>query len=72
MARRHDKTLQGANKMKIGFLGLLTLIFVIAKIAGYITWSWWLVFSPVFVFLFIVAIIITLVVLAEMGKSKWL
>ena len=51
--------------MKIGFLGLLTLIFVIAKITGYITWSWWLVFSPVFVFLIIVAGIITLAVLVE-------
>lgn len=58
--------------MKIGFLGLLTLIFVIAKIAGYITWSWWLVFSPVFIFLIIVAIIIALAVLAKMGEPKWL
>ena len=58
--------------MKIGFLGLLTLIFVVAKIAGYITWSWWLVFSPVFVFLIIMGGILTLVVLAEMGKPKWL
>ena len=31
----------------IGFLGLLTLVFVIAKILGYITFSWWLVFLPV-------------------------
>lgn len=27
-------------------LGLLGLIFVIAKITGYITWSWWLVTLP--------------------------
>lgn len=25
---------------------LLTLIFVIAKIMGFIAWSWWLVFAP--------------------------
>ena len=25
---------------------LLTIIFVISKILGYITWSWWLVFTP--------------------------
>lgn len=35
--------------MKIGFLGLLTIVFVIFKIIGYINWSWWLVFSPIFV-----------------------
>lgn len=31
----------------VGFLGLLTLVFVVAKILGYITFSWWLVFLPV-------------------------
>lgn len=25
---------------------ILTIIFVIAKILGYINWSWWLVFLP--------------------------
>ena len=28
------------------FLHLLTLIFVVAKLMGYLTWSWWLVFTP--------------------------
>jgi hypothetical protein len=32
--------------MKGWFLPVLTLIFVIAKIMGYIDWSWWLVFLP--------------------------
>ena len=35
--------------MKIGFLGLLTIVFVIFKIIGYINWSWLLVFSPVLI-----------------------
>ena len=35
--------------MKIGFTGLLTLLFVAAKIFGYITWSWWWVFSPLWI-----------------------
>ena len=30
----------------IGFAHILTIIFVIAKIVGYITWSWWLVLLP--------------------------
>lgn len=30
----------------IGFLNLLTLIFVVFKLLGTITWSWWLVFLP--------------------------
>lgn len=32
--------------MKLGFLNLLTIIFVIAKLTGMISWSWWLVFAP--------------------------
>jgi hypothetical protein len=28
------------------FLNILTVVFVIAKITGYIDWSWWLVFAP--------------------------
>jgi len=30
----------------IGFLPLLTLIFITLKLTGYITWSWWLVLLP--------------------------
>ena len=30
-----------------GFLGLLTITFVVLKALGYITWSWWLVFLPI-------------------------
>ena len=31
----------------VGFLGLLTLIFITLKLTGYITWSWIWVLSPV-------------------------
>lgn len=34
------------NDMKIGFLNLLTIIFVIGKLFSVIDWSWWLVFAP--------------------------
>jgi len=30
----------------LGFLEILTLIFVIAKVVGAVSWSWWIVFSP--------------------------
>ena len=30
----------------LGFTHILTIIFVIAKIVGYINWSWWLVLLP--------------------------
>lgn len=31
------------------FTSILTIIFVIAKITGYINWSWWLVFLPILI-----------------------
>ncbi|MFS0783534.1 hypothetical protein [Bacillus sp. 1P06AnD] len=30
----------------MGFIELLTLIFVVCKIAGLVSWSWWLVLLP--------------------------
>lgn len=30
-------------------LNALLIIFVIAKILGLISWSWWIVFSPAFI-----------------------
>lgn len=35
--------------MKLGFFGLLTILFVIFKVINIITWSWLLVFSPLIV-----------------------
>jgi len=35
----------------MGFSEVLTLIFVLLKVFGVITWSWWLVFSPIIVVL---------------------
>ena len=30
----------------IGFLGLLTIVFIILKLLNKITWSWWWILSP--------------------------
>ena len=30
----------------VGFLGLLTILFVGLKLTGFIDWSWWWVLSP--------------------------
>ena len=35
--------------MKIGFLGVLALIFITLKLTGVIAWSWWLVLLPLYV-----------------------
>ncbi len=33
----------------IGFIGLLTIVFITLKITGFIDWSWWWVLSPIIV-----------------------
>jgi hypothetical protein len=33
----------------IGFVGLLTIAFIVLKLTNVIDWSWWLVFAPVLI-----------------------
>jgi len=33
----------------IGFVGLLTIVFIVLKLVGTITWSWWWVLSPIWI-----------------------
>lgn len=33
----------------VGFLGLLTLLFLALKLCGVVTWSWWAVFAPMWI-----------------------
>ncbi len=36
----------GSSSGGIGFLGLLTIVFIILKLTGYISWSWAMVLLP--------------------------
>lgn len=40
----------------MGFLELLTVLFVALKLTGIIGWSWWLVFAPLYVYLVLIAL----------------
>jgi len=33
----------------ICFTGLLTIVFIVLKLTGYIAWSWWWVLSPLWI-----------------------
>jgi len=33
----------------IGFVGLLTIAFVVLKLTGHVAWSWWWVLAPVWI-----------------------
>lgn len=48
---------------------ILTIIFVIAKLGGVIDWSWWMVFSPLWVHLLItIGIVILAIILTIMSE----
>ena len=45
----------------IGFVGLLTILFIALKLTGYVTWSWLWVLSPIWITTLVVIIIILIV-----------
>ena len=44
-----------------GFTGVLTIIVIILKLIGCITWSWWWVLSPIWISIIVVLIILLFV-----------
>lgn len=54
----------------IGFLGLLTILFIGLKLTGYIAWSWWWVLSPIWgVFVFLLVIFLLGVIGVVVGHT---
>ena len=56
--------------MKIGFLGLLTLVFIVLKLTHYIDWSWVWVLSPLWLGWLVVTPILCVLALIGIGKTK--
>jgi hypothetical protein len=53
-----DKSSSGG----IGFVGLLTLLFIALKLTNYIDWSWWWVLSPMWIGFLLIFIIVAAVI----------
>jgi uncharacterized protein (DUF983 family) len=53
----------------IGFLGLLTILFIALKLTGYIAWSWWWVLSPIWTPICLFLIFVLIVFLASIGRK---
>ena len=45
----------------INFLGLLTILFIGLKLGHIISWSWWLVLSPLFILPLIYVLVLLIV-----------
>lgn len=61
----------------VGFVGLLTLVFIVLKLTGVIAWSWWWVLSPLWIsfglwiaLMILVLVIGTFFVLGDFRKRQ--
>ena len=53
----------------IGFVGLLTIVFIVLKLTGVIAWSWWWVLSPLWIG-FVVWLVVVVLVLGFAALSR--
>ena len=53
----------------IGFTGLLTIVFIVLKLCGIITWSWWWVLSPLWISTILWVIFVVIALLVEGWKN---
>lgn len=53
----------------IGFVGLLTIVFIVLKLLGKIAWSWWWVLSPIWIsaIVVILLLLIYLIIVIKWG-----
>lgn len=60
------------KKGSLGFVGFLTLIFIILKLTNIINWSWIWVFSPIWISAIVLVLIFGIILVAgKMKKGKW-
>ena len=54
----------------IGFVGMLTIVFIVLKLIDYIAWSWWWVLSPIWITT-ITALVFFVIYLAVMWRLEY-
>lgn len=65
MMKTKEKSNMENNSGGVGFLGLLTIVFIVLKLVGIITWSWWAVLAPIWVPISMVIIVFALALLID-------
>lgn len=53
-----------------GFTSLLTLLFIALKLTGYISWSWWWVLSPIWIFLLLIVAVFALILFFAIMEDR--
>lgn len=49
----------------VGFAGWLTIAFIVLKLCEVITWSWWWVLSPIWIYILFIIVCLFIIVLLE-------
>lgn len=52
------------NSGGIGFVGILTIVFIVLKLLGKIAWSWWWVLSPIWISAIVVILFLIIYIIA--------
>ena len=52
-----------SNSGGLGFIGLLTIVFITLRLTNYIDWSWWWVLSPIWGSISLVLLVVGLILL---------
>lgn len=56
----------------MGFISVLTLIFIVLKLTNNISWSWIWVLSPIWISIVLILIIFGIILIAgRIKKGKW-
>lgn len=58
-------------KPTIGLCDLLTVVFIVLKLLGKITWSWVWVLSPIWISMSIFVIALVIAIIAEILNKRW-
>ena len=61
MREEHNTATNGG----IGFTGLLTIVFIVLKLLGFITWSWVWVLSPIWIEAIIVVLLLAVLIILD-------
>ena len=54
----------------IGFLGLLTIVFIVLKLTGYIDWDWIWVLAPLWIGLILGSIFVAIVIIVTVALDR--
>ena len=61
MREKHDTTVNGG----VGFIGLLTIVFIVLKLLGFITWSWVWVLSPIWIEAILIVLLLAVLIILD-------